>query len=438
MAQIQIIECRTRAQMRAFLSLGEKKRLFEPEKSFVAEKDACDAGRNALLRAHKHIFLLAEKDGKAAARLLLIDGGERAWFSLFAFRDEEAALALTGKAKEKAADWGAVEICGPVSPDGSGFMLGAKMSGLRAADIKGSGFMSGAKMPGLRAADIKRSGFMSGAVMSGIRTADIKESGLTTGAVMSGLRAADIKESESMPGTVMSGLRAADIKERGSMPGAVQRHAPGVSSPARAGAALDTGSSPWHPCDASVAPVLEKAGFLPETLLGELEIFLAGRKNPYAGAAGFAMRHGGIIVRRMRLGTEGACRAAYCCCADAHERGYEAFAGMTGRIAQLNRRAFALVAFRGDEPAGWLLCAPEQGRLRLLHMQVPAQYRRGPSAAALLERAWQEALTCGEYARASTIDLENGASLRMAMAAGGRIKSVYGIYLCKISPESAG
>ena len=150
------------------------------------------------------------------------------------------------------------------------------------------------------------------------------------------------------------------------------------------------------------------------------------------------MRHGGIIVRRMLLGAEETCRAAYRCCADAHERGYEAFAGMVGRIAQLNRRAFALVAFRGDEPAGWLLCAPEQGRLRLLHMQVPAQYRRGPSAAALLERAWQEALTCGEYARASTIDLENGASLRMAMAAGGRIKSVYGIYLCKISPESAG
>ena len=64
--------------------------------------------------------------------------------------------------------------------------------------------------------------------------------------------------------------------------------------------------------------------------------------------------------------------------------------------------------------------------------------RRGPCAAALLERAWQEAADSGaDTVRASTIDLNNESSLRMAKAVGGRIKCAYGIYLCKISPESA-
>ena len=242
------------------------------------------------------------------------------------------------------------------------------------------------------------------------------------------------------------------------------------------GALMPGGSgdgAPWHPCDENTASVLEKAGFAPETVLGELEIDLSGRKNPYSGAQGFALRHGMITVRSMPLNSEKTCRAAFACSEDAHALGYEAFARVCGRIAQLCLRAFALVAYAGDEPVGWLLCVPEKDRraparlrealgslapsssratarpnerllfapvrkrLRLLHMQIRTPFRRGAAAAALLERAWDEAGSRGVSAvRASTIDLVNEASLRMAKAAGGYICNAYGVYLRDISTRS--
>ena len=350
MEEITIVRCETRAQMRAFLSVrpkAEKRSFLGREICFAPAKTACNAAKNPILRAHRHAFLLAMKNERPSARLLLVDGGERAWFSLFVFDEEETALKLLENARRIAAEWGAGEISGPVSPDGSGFDLGALMPG-----------------------------------------------GLGDGA-------------------------------------------------------------PWHPCDEKIAPVLEKAGFSPEIVLAELEISVSDKKNPYAGVEVFAYRHGKITVRRMPLNSGKTCRTAFVCSEDAHAMGYDAFARVCGRIVQLCRGAFALVAFAEDEPVGWLLCVPEKGgrylaqkqvrslcmpeknRLRLLHMQIRTPHRRGLAAAALLERAWEEATAQGvRTVRASTIDLTNEASLRMAKAAGGRVCNAYGVFLCGNSPET--
>lgn len=350
MAEITIVQCETRAQMRAFLSVrsgAEKRGFLGREMCFAPAKAACDVAKNPILRAHRHAFLLGMKNGRPSARLLLVDGGGRAWFSLFVFDEEGTALKLLENARRIAAEWGAGEISGPVSPDGSGFDLGALMHG-----------------------------------------------------------------------------------------------------------SLGDGA-PWHPSDEKTAPVLEKAGFSPETVLAELEISVSEKKNPYAGAEAFAYRHGKITVRRMPLNSGKTCRAAFVCSEDAQALGYDAFARVCGRIVQLCRGAFALIAFAEDEPVGWILCVPEKGRrylgqkqerslcapeknrLRLLHMQIRTPHRRGPAAAALLERAWNEAAAQGvRSVRASTIDLDNEASLRMAKAAGGRVCHAYGVFLCGNSPET--
>ncbi|MDO4741327.1 MAG: GNAT family N-acetyltransferase [Eubacteriales bacterium] len=113
---------------REFLALSERRRPFARESAFTPDRQACDPAKNALLR-RRHALVGAFAGEEIAARLLLLDGGETAWFSLPVLGEAEAARALLCKAEEIAARWGAREICGPVSPDGSGFGLGAALPG---------------------------------------------------------------------------------------------------------------------------------------------------------------------------------------------------------------------------------------------------------------------------------------------------------------------
>lgn len=123
--------CARECTAREFLQLSQKKRLFAPEKHFTPDKEACDVRKNALL-GRQHAFLAAYDEKRPAARLLLLDRGETAWFALPVLKNDAAAKAVVEKAVEKAREWGAAELAGPVSPDGSGFGIGAALPGSRA------------------------------------------------------------------------------------------------------------------------------------------------------------------------------------------------------------------------------------------------------------------------------------------------------------------
>lgn len=77
---------------------------------------------------------------------------------------------------------------------------------------------------------------------------------------------------------------------------------------------------------------------------------------------------------------------------------------------------------------------PSNGRrVRLLHMQILPQHRRTACAAALLDRAWSMAQQYGaQQILVSTIDSRNAASLRMACNVGAQTLNVYAIFLRKI------
>ncbi len=329
------------------ISAKEFRRLFGPpflrgkERGFTPLREACDPRRNPLLRG-RHAFLRAGKSG-----LLLLDGGDTAWFSLPHFENAEGAVllgekisatstgeaignaesarALVDKTVEIARSWGAVKISGPVSPDGCGFGLGAWIFG-------------------------------------------------------------------------------------------------------------EGRSAPWHPArDESLPVLLEKCGFLRENTLLEMEIPVAGRKNPYRGAGDWARRRKEIRIENMPLSSRRACEIAYGASEDAWARGYPAFEHVFARAGELAKKGRAIVAAQGDAAIGWLLYVPEKRRARFLHIQVLAAFRRGICAAALLETAWDLAAQNGAQSIvASTIDAGNAASLRIAQNAGGRVLNEYGVFSRKI------
>lgn len=315
MAKIHVLECGTRADMRAFL------RCEMPRRAFTQTDQACDLHRNALLRMRRHAFLLALDNGKPVARLLLMDDGKRAWFSLLHLQGQEDAQALFERAGQIARDWGALALFGPVSPDGSGFGLGLCLPGSQGC------------------------------------------------------------------------------------------------------------ASPWH----SDTPeqwvhFMNLCGF--ERSVTLMELVAPCAKNPYERAAEWAKERIGLTITSFSLREREGCKAAFAASEDAAERGFDAFARYYARCGELARHGRALVAYVANKPIGWLLVVPEQGGVvRFLHMQILSPYRRGPCAAALLDTAWRMALARGaRELRASTIDAQNGNSLRMAINAGGRICRTYGIF----------
>ncbi|MBQ5771202.1 MAG: hypothetical protein IIW08_08500, partial [Clostridia bacterium] len=80
------------------------------------------------------VLLIAERDGKPVFRALAgadmrynrLNGSKTGYFSLFdGEKDKEAAQAILDAVFEKQRAWGMGKVIGPVSPDGSGFFMGA-------------------------------------------------------------------------------------------------------------------------------------------------------------------------------------------------------------------------------------------------------------------------------------------------------------------------
>ena len=333
---------------REFLRLSEKRRLFAPQKQFTPDKAACDRAKNPLLE-RRHVFLAGYEDGAPKARLFLVDGGDAAWFSMPVLPGGECTRALVDKAVEIAREWGCEELRGPVSPDGSGFCIGAPLPA-SCGGIECNAAQTGMGTPGSRA------------------------------------------------------------------------H-----------------SAPWHPeGDGQLAQVLAQNGFEPCTHLLELTIPLHNRRNPYRGAGERALSRRGMRIEALPPNRR-ACEAAFAVSQDAHARGYAAFERVFARCAQLSPKMRAVIAFADDAPAGWILFVPEKGRtVRLLHMQIQPQFRRGVCAAALLEMAWDMAAERGaREIYASTIDPENAPSIAMARNAGAALAADYAVFCRKTRPKAS-
>lgn len=361
---------------REFLALSKKQSLLAPDGQFTPDKQACDAKVNPLLR-RRHAFLIAGEETEPKARLLLLDGGKTAWFAMPVMKDDEYASALVEKAVDIARRWGAEEIAGPVSPDGSGFGIGA-----------------------------------------------------------------------ALPGSFAH-------------------------------------SAPWHPeRDDGLTAALARSGMKAKKHLLELSLLIAGKQNPYRGAEKWAEERSEVRVKALGRGRR-ACEAAYAACKEEKARGYDAFEKIFARCGELAPGMETLVAFCEDKAAGWALLVKEQkgpcvphkrkrpaaaqlwqkigpqskereaalalpaglsaeerasnGRsMRVLHMQILPGYRGSCCAAAMLDRAWQEAENFGaERVFVSTIDADNGASLRMARNAGATILADYALFSLGIAPVSA-
>lgn len=354
---------------REFLRLSEKRRLFAPQKQFTPDKTACDRTKNPLLGC-RHVFLAGYEDGAPKARLFLVDGGDTAWFSMPVLPGGECTRALVDKAVEIARKWGCEELRGPVSPDGSGFGIGTPLPASRAEET---------------------------------------------------MNCIGVGRSDGAP---------IPVSGDGSGGNAARIGAIGISMPI---AGSRANSAPWHPeGDGQLAQTLEQNGFKSCTHLLELTIPLQNRQNPYRGAGERALSRRGMRIEALPPNRR-ACEAAFAVSQDAHARGYAAFERVFARCAQLAPKMRAIVAFADDAPAGWILFVPEKGRtVRLLHMQILPQFRRGVCAAALLEKAWDMAAECGaREIYVSTIDPENAPSIAMARNAGAVLAADYAVFCRK-------
>jgi len=397
---------------REFLRLSEKRRLFAPQKQFTPDKTACDRAKNPLLE-RRHVFLAGYEDGAPKARLFLVDGGDAAWFSMPVLPGGECTCALVDKAVEIARKWGCEELRGPVSPDGSGFGIGTPLPASRAEET-------------MNCIGVGRS---AGTPLS------------ECGDVAGGEAAKNGESGKSLP--VSGGETGGEAPQAGESSAPLPASCGGIEcNAAQTGMGTPgsrSNSAPWHPeGDGRLAQVLAQNGFEPCMHLLELTIPLHNRRNPYRGAGERALSRRGMRIEALPPNRR-ACEAAFAVSQDAHARGYAAFERVFARCAQLAPGMRAIVAFVGNAPAGWILFVPEKGRtVRLLHMQILPQFRRGVCAAALLEMAWDMAAERGaREIYASTIDPENAPSIAMARNAGAALAADYAVFCRKTHPKAS-
>ena len=129
---VNVIEVRTRAQMRAFFKAAASKGYKKEEIRYL--KTYCVPPMNPLFHNGPQAYLYCERDGKPVFRALTgMDrmfaektGRKLGYFSLFeGEEDEEATKCILNEIMKRQKEWGAEEVRGPVSPDGSGFFMGA-------------------------------------------------------------------------------------------------------------------------------------------------------------------------------------------------------------------------------------------------------------------------------------------------------------------------
>lgn len=129
---LTIIECKTRAEVRAFFRAGKFAGYTRDEETYL--KRYAIAPLSPLSANGPQALLLAVREGKGVFRALAgvdygyvrKEGKKTGYFSLFdGEEDEEAAEAVLKAIFDKMRLWGMESVIGPISPDGSGFFMGS-------------------------------------------------------------------------------------------------------------------------------------------------------------------------------------------------------------------------------------------------------------------------------------------------------------------------
>lgn len=129
---LEVMEAKTRAEMRAFFKAGRQCGYMPGEVKYL--KRYAVPPLSLLSQNGPQAYLVAKRDGKPVFRALTgvdmryneIRGEKTGYFSLFdGEKDKEAAEAVLSAIFEKQRAWGTDELIGPISPDGSGFFMGA-------------------------------------------------------------------------------------------------------------------------------------------------------------------------------------------------------------------------------------------------------------------------------------------------------------------------
>ncbi len=129
---LEVMEARTRAEMRAFFKAGRHCGYMPKEVRYF--KRFAVPPLSLLSQNGPQAYLVAKRDGKPVFRALTgvdvsyneIKGKKTGYFSLFdGEKDKEAAEAVLSEIYRKQRAWGTDELIGPISPDGSGFFMGA-------------------------------------------------------------------------------------------------------------------------------------------------------------------------------------------------------------------------------------------------------------------------------------------------------------------------
>ena len=129
---LEIIECKTRADMRAFFRAAKNAGYTKEEEKYL--KRYAIPPLSLLGKNGPQAFLVAMRDGRTIFRALTgvdyaynrKEGKHTGYFSLFdGENDEEAANAVLEMVLTKQKAWGMENVIGPISPDASGFFMGA-------------------------------------------------------------------------------------------------------------------------------------------------------------------------------------------------------------------------------------------------------------------------------------------------------------------------
>lgn len=129
---LEIMEVKTRADMRAFFKAAKHTGYFPEEEKYI--KRYAVAPLSLLSGNGPQAYFVARRNGKPVFRAITgVDlrfnqkqGTKTGYFSLFdGEEDKEAAEAVLQAIMDKQRAWGMEKVIGPISPDGSGFFMGA-------------------------------------------------------------------------------------------------------------------------------------------------------------------------------------------------------------------------------------------------------------------------------------------------------------------------
>ena len=129
---LEIIEAKTRADMRAFFRAAKRSGYTKKEEKYL--EMYAFSPLSLLSQNGPQSFVVAKRDGKSVFRVLTgvdmryvrKEECPQGYFSVFdGEKDEEAARAILKAVMEKQRNWGMKRVIGPIAPDGSGFFMGA-------------------------------------------------------------------------------------------------------------------------------------------------------------------------------------------------------------------------------------------------------------------------------------------------------------------------